>query len=128
NNGGVPNDQVSAGNNTFGGAPQNGIIKSPPFSGINANGGAPANAWVDVSLELSRQTNLTLKVAQQPIFSASILLPAAGAQNPIAPYRGTPMLGYLDPNRNISDYSAFVYYSNIRVVELSPFIPWTNQP
>jgi hypothetical protein len=122
NNGGVPNDQVSAGNNTFGGAPQNGIIKNPPFSGINANGGAPDNAWVDVSLEL------TLKIAQQPIFSSSILTPAAGAQNPIAPYRGTPMLGYLDPNRNISDYSAFVYYSNIRVVELSPFIPLTNQP
>jgi len=81
-----------------------------------------------VSLELTRQTNLTLKVAQQPIFSASILTPAAGAQNPIAPFRGTPMLGYLDPNRNISDYSAFVYYSNIRIVELSPFIPWTNQP
>jgi hypothetical protein len=83
---------------------------------------------VDVSLELTRQTNLTLKVAQQAVFNASILTPAAGAQNPIAPYSGTPMFGYLDPNRNISDYSAFVYYSNIRVVELSPFIPWTNQP
>lgn len=128
NNGGVPNDQVSANNNAFGGAPQNGIIKNPPFSGINANGGAPDNAWVEVSLELTRQTNFTLKVAQQPIFSSSILTPPAGAQNPIAPFAGTPMLGYLDPNRDISDYSAFVYYSNIRVVELSPFIPWTNQP
>jgi hypothetical protein len=37
------------------------------------------------------------------------------------------MLGYLDPNRDISDYSAFVYFSNVRIVELSPFIPWTNQ-
>ena len=128
NNGGVPNDQQSANNNAFGGSAQNGIIKNPPFSGINANGGAPDNAWVDVSLELTRQTNLTLKVAQQAIFSTSILLPTLGAQNPIAPYGGTPMLGYLDANRNISDYSAFVYYSNIRLVELSPFIPWTNQP
>jgi len=128
NNAGVPNDQVSSGNNAFGGATQNGVIKNPPFSGINNAGGAPANAWVDVSLELTRQTNLTLKVAQQAIFNTSIITPALGTQNPIAPYTGTPMLGYLDPNRDISDYSAFVYYSNVRVVELSPFIPLTNQP
>ena len=135
NNAGVPNDQQSANNNGIGGTPpvigssaQNGIIKNPPFSGINNLGGAPANAWVDVSLELTRQTNLTLKVAQQPIFNSSILTPVFGAQNPIAPFSGTPMLGYLDPNINISDYSAFVYYSNVRIVELSPFIPWTNQP
>ena len=128
NNAGVPNGQVSFNNNAFGGSPQNGIIKNPPFSGINANGGAPANGWVEVSLELSRQTNLTLKVAQQAVFNTSITLPALGAQNPIAPYGGTPMLGYLDPNRDISDYSAFVYYSNVRLVEISPFIPWTNQP
>jgi hypothetical protein len=56
------------------------------------------------------------------------VLPTAGVQNPIAPMVGTPMLGYLDPNANISDYSAFVFYSNLRVIELSPFIPWTNQP
>lgn len=134
-NAGVPNDQQSANNNgiagsppVIGNSPQNGVIKNPPFSGINSLGGAPDNAWVDVSLELSRQTNLTLKVAQQAVFSSSIVLPIAGVQNPIAPFSGTPMLGYLDPNRDISDYSAFVYYSNIRVVELSPFIPWTNQP
>lgn len=125
---GVPNDQQSANNNAFGGAPQNGIIKNPPFSGINNLGGAPDNAWVDVSLELTRQTNLTLKVAQQEIFRSSIINPIFGTANPIAPFGGTPMLGYLDPNRDISDYSAFVYYSNIRLVELSPFIPWTNQP
>jgi hypothetical protein len=135
NNGGVPNDQQSSNNNGISGSPpiigssaQNGIIKYPPFQGINNLGGAPDNAWVDVSLELTRQTNLTLKVAQQPIFSSSITLPGFGVQNPIAPYGGTPMLGYLDPNRNISDLSAFVYFSNMRVVELSPFIPWTNQP
>lgn len=127
-NAGVPNDQQSANNNAFGGAPQNGIIKNPPFSGINNLGGAPDNAWVDVSLELTRQTNLSLKLAQQQVFATSILTPLFGVQNPLAPYGGTPMLGYLDPNRNISDYSAFVYYSNLRVVELSPFIPWTNQP
>jgi hypothetical protein len=134
-NAGVPNDQVSANNNgisgtppVIGSSPQNGIIKNPPFSGINNLGGAPDNAWIDVSLELTRQTNLTLLVAQQKIFSSSITAPAAGTANPIAPFGGTPMLGYLDPNRDISDYSAFVYYSNVRIVELSPFIPWTNQP
>jgi hypothetical protein len=127
-NAGVPNDQQSANNNAFGGAPQNGIIKYPPFIGINQNGGAPDNAWIDVSLELSRQTNLSLLVARQQIFSSSILNPAFGVVNPLAPFGGTPMLGYLDPNIDISDYSAFVYYSNVRLVELSPFIPWTNQP
>jgi hypothetical protein len=127
-NGGVPNDQQSANNNAFGGSPQNGIIKYPPFVGINNLGGAPDNAWVDVSLELTRQTNLTLLVAQQAIFNSSTVLPAFGTQNPIAPFAGTPMLGYLDPNHDISDYSAFAYFSNVRIVELSPFIPWTNQP
>jgi hypothetical protein len=39
---------------------------------------------------------------------------------------GTVMLGYLDPDASIGDAgSQFVYYSNIRVVELSPYI--TNQ-
>ena len=126
-NKGVPNDQIS-GNNDAGNTPQNGIIKSPPFSGINSLGGAPVNAWVDVSLEITRQTNMSLKLAQQQIFECNILSPLFGTANPLAPFDGTPMLGYLDPNRNLSDYSAFVYYSNIRVVELSPFIPWTNQP
>jgi hypothetical protein len=129
-NAGVAADQVSGNNNQFGGAVQNGIIKTPPFVGINANGGAPDNAWVDVSLELRRQTNLTLKVAQQAIFSSSITNGAAN--NPsgsvLAPLSGTPMLGYLDPNADLSDNSAFVYYSNMRVVELSPYIAWTNQP
>jgi hypothetical protein len=80
-------------------------------------------------LELSQQTNLTLLVARQAVFNSAITpTPAAGIANPIAPFNGTPMLGYLDPNIDISDYSAFVYYSNMRLVELSPFIPWTNQP
>src|SRR5207237_4690422 len=35
---------------------------------------------------------------------------------------GTPMLGYLDPNRDIGGSNSFVYYSNVRVVELSPYI------
>lgn len=135
-NNGVPNDQNSQNNNSVGGgppavlnSPQSGIIKNPPFVGINHNGGAPDNFWVDVSLELSQQTNLTLLVARQAVFNSAITpTPAAGIANPIAPFNGTPMLGYLDPNIDISDYSAFVYYSNMRLVELSPFIPWTNQP
>jgi hypothetical protein len=32
------------------------------------------------------------------------------------------MLGYLDPNSNISDSTAFAYFSNVRVVEVSPYI------
>ncbi len=127
-NNGVPNDQQSANNNAFGGSTQNGILKNPPFSGINSFGGAPDNAWIDVSLELSRQTNLALLVARQQIFNSPLTNPVFGVQNVLAPFSGTPMLGYLDPNIDISDYSAFVYYSNIRIVELSPFIPWTNQP
>jgi hypothetical protein len=35
---------------------------------------------------------------------------------------GCIMLGYEDPVADVSDQSAFVYYSNVRVVELSPFI------
>ena len=35
---------------------------------------------------------------------------------------GCIMLGYEDPVGDVSDQSAFVYYSNVRVVELSPFI------
>jgi hypothetical protein len=127
-NAGVPNDQQSANNNAFGGSPQNGIIKSPPFQGINSLGGAPDNAWIDVSLETVRQTNLVLKVAQQLVFQSSTITPIFGTANPIAPSSGTPMLGYLDPNKNISDYTAFVYFSNMRVVELSPYIPLSNQP
>jgi hypothetical protein len=135
-NNGVPNDQNSQNNNSVGGgppavlnSPQSGIIKNPPFVGINHNGGAPDNFWVDVSLELNQQTNLTLLVARQAVFNSAITpTPAAGIANPIAPFNGTPMLGYLDPNIDISDFSAFVYYSNVRLVELSPFIPWTNQP
>jgi hypothetical protein len=56
-NAGVQLDQVSSGNNDITGSPpvigsaaQNGIIKNPPFSGINSLGGAPDNAWVEVSL------------------------------------------------------------------------------
>ena len=36
------------------------------------------------------------------------------------------MLGYLDPVKDVSDNTAFAYYSNVRVVELSPYI--TAQP
>jgi hypothetical protein len=121
-NNGVPNDQQSVNNNAIGGSVQNGIIKDPPFSGINSLGGAPDYNWVDVSLEVNQQTNLTLKVARQTIFNSSTTVPVFGTANPIAPIGGTPMLGYLDPNQDVSDYSAFVYYSNMRVVEISPFI------
>jgi len=129
--GGVPNDQVSQNNNGFGGTPENGVIKNPPFIGVNTHGGAPDNAWVDVSLEMTRSTNLTLKVAQQVIMSSSITNPAAGVVNMRSSDHGTPMLGYLDPSlaQDVqSDGTAFAYYSNLRLVEISPFTPMTNQP
>ena len=44
-------------------------------------------------------------------------VPASGTYT-----NGTIMLGYDDPNADISDTSAFVYFSNVRVVELSPYI------
>src|SRR5207249_212973 len=88
----------------------------------NSHGGAPDNAWIDVSLEMTAQTNLTLKVARQPILSGSINNTVLGHNNPIAPITGVPMLGYIDPNADQSGPSAYVYYSNMRVVELSPWI------
>jgi hypothetical protein len=127
-------DVFSLNNNAFGGTVANGIIKSPPFGGITNTssgqsvGGAPVGKWVDVSFEMTRQTNLALLVARQEIFHVGLTNGAFGTRNQLAPHDGVPMLGYLDPNSDLSFNNAFVYYSNMRIVELSPFIPWTNQP
>ena len=104
-------------------ASQAGVFKHPPFvaedTAAGRLGGSPINKWVDVSLEVTRQTNINLFIDR------SLVLPTFN--NTTIYTNGTIMLGYLDPVKDVSDAaSAFVYYSNVRVVELSPAI--TNQP
>ncbi len=121
-------------NNAGGGAPGAGLIsvtatfvagifKHPPFSAINPTGGGePANQWVAVSLETTAQTNVTLLINGQKIFAGSGAFALTNSPITATYSNGAPMLGYLDPNKSISDSSAFVYYSNVRAVELSPYI------
>ena len=104
---------------------QNGIFKHPPFDAMNVvsptvgnpGGGEPVNKWVDVSVEITRQTNVSLFINRSPVLTAFSL-----TNGLFAATNGTIMLGYLDPVADISDYSAFACFSNIRVVELSPYI------
>lgn len=110
-NAGVAADLVS---NT--GASQSGVFKRPPFVGRTAAGGAPVNQWVDVSVEVTRQTNVTVLINRSQVLTSFSITNGGNYTN------GTIMLGYLDPVFNVSDNSAFVYYSNVRVVELSPYI------
>jgi len=105
---------------------QNGVFKHPPFDAMNVavptvanpGGGEPANKWLDVSLEIRQQTNSLF------INRSAVLTPFSNTNGvPNGSYtNGTIMLGYLDPNWTVSDGSAFVYFSNVRVVELSPYI------
>ena len=106
---------------------QNGVFKHPPFEAMNVitptvanpGGGEPVNKWVDVSVEVTRQTNINVFI------NGSLVIPAFALTNgslTTTYTNGTIMLGYLDPNADLSDSSAFVYYSNIRVVKLSPYI------
>jgi len=97
-----------------------GIFKSPPFStqlpfsfDPTRVGGEPINRWVDVSMQVTTQTNCSLVMNGTTVMSMPIT-------NGLT--QGAAMLGYLDPVGNNSDDSAFVYYSNVRVVELSPFL------
>ena len=112
-----------------------GVFKHPPFDCMNTTeatrtvakpgGGEPVNKWVDVSVEITSQTNLALYLNRSTWLGVN----TAGL-NPITNglgfgysyTNGTIMLGYDDPDRTISDASAFVYFSNVRVVELSPYI------
>ncbi|MEO5804029.1 MAG: immunoglobulin domain-containing protein [Verrucomicrobiota bacterium] len=98
---------------------QSGVFKRPPFVGADTAahraGGTPVNKWVDVSIEVTRQTNLSLFIARSQVLASYAV--TNGYTN------GTFMLGYLDPLKDVSDpASAFVYYSNVRVIELSPYI------
>jgi hypothetical protein len=114
-NAGIGADLVSAN-----GVQNNGIFKNPPFTTIASTGGEPVDQWVDVSVEVTKQTNCTIYMDHSAVLSSFSITNGGGYTN------GTIMLGYLDPVANVSDSSAFVYYSNVRVVELSPYI--TAQP
>jgi len=105
----------------------NGIFKHPPFPAVNVTaptvsapgGGEPVNQWVDVSVEITKQTNVNLLMNRSQILT----VPLTNGVGLSASYtNGTIMLGYQDPNANISDSSAFAYFSNVRVVELSPYM------
>jgi hypothetical protein len=107
-----------------------GYLKHPPFDTMNTTeatrtvaapgGGAPVDKWVDVSVEITAQTNLTLWINRSTWLASAAITNGLGWG--YAYTNGTIMLGYDDPDRNVSDQSAFVYYSNVRVVELSPYI------
>jgi hypothetical protein len=98
-----------------------GNFKSPPFPAEipfsfdpNNVGGQPVDQWVDVSMEINNQTNCTLFVNKTKIFN--MLLTNIYISGDI-------MLGYLDPVKSQGDpFSSWVYYSNVRAVELSPFM------
>jgi len=114
-NTGVVNDLVSQD-----GVQNNGIFKNPPFATMRPTGGEPVNQWVDVSVEVTAQTNVALYM------NRALVIPAFSLTNGGNYNSGSVMLGYLDPVSDVSDNSAFAYYSNVRVVELSPYI--TAQP
>jgi hypothetical protein len=107
-----------------------GYLKHPPFDTMNTTeatrtvaapgGGAPIDKWVDVSVEITAQTNLTLWINRSTWLASAAITNGLGWG--YAYTNGTIMLGYDDPDRNVSGPSAFVYYSNVRVVELSPYI------
>jgi len=116
---------ASPNNNTPGA--QNGVFKHPPFDAANVTqstvsnpgGGEAIDRWVDVSLEITSQTNAALYINRSQI----LVWPSTNGLGFAGSYtNGTIMLGYLDPNANISDSKAFAYFSNVRVVELSPYI------
>lgn len=107
---------------------ETGIFKKPPFTlDSGANGGNPAFQWVDVSLEKFQRSGQNVFTITEYLDRASILSfvntnasPAGVLPGPNT--NGAPMLGYEDPNSNPSDSTAFVYYSNVRIVELAPFL------
>ena len=110
-NAGIVNDLVSAN-----GIQNNGIFKNPPFTTVRPTGGEPVDQWVDVSVEVTAQTNVTLYMNRAPVLTSFSLTNGGGYNS------GSVMLGYLDPVSDQSDNTAFAYYSNVRVVELSPYI------
>ncbi|HTV40530.1 MAG TPA: immunoglobulin domain-containing protein [Candidatus Sulfotelmatobacter sp.] len=110
---------------------QIGVFKSPPFvsednsAGALAPGGEAVDQWVNVSVEVTQGTNVSVYINRTQVIP-SFSLNDSAAVNGGFYTNGTPMLGYLDPNAVVSDPSAYVYYSNVRIVELSPYL--TSQP
>ncbi|HZV36858.1 MAG TPA: hypothetical protein VFB72_19940, partial [Verrucomicrobiae bacterium] len=109
---------------------ESGVFKRPPFPATDgAAAGTPINTWVNVSVETHASTNVSLVVDNTTIFANLAFTnnaTSAPNNNLLAPAgnwtNGVPMLGYLQPYASQSDESAFVYYSNVRVVELSPTV------
>jgi hypothetical protein len=123
----LPNSGVTADYQSSSAAQETGVFKSPPFlsEGVTSPGlppgGEPVNKWVDVSVEVTKSTNVSVYI------NRSLVIPSFTLTNGGGNYvSGKPMLGYLDAWPDQSDQSAFVYYSNVRIVELSPNI--TGQP
>ena len=114
----LPNSGVTTDIVSDNGRNKSGIFKNPPFTTVLPSGGQPVDQWVDVSVELTRATNCSLFMN-----GSQVLTSFSTGTNYTS---GTVMLGYLDPVADRASGSAFVYYSNIRVVELSPYI--TSQP
>jgi len=122
-----------------------GIFKAPPFTNDMAlAGGSPANVWVEVDIEKAQFTNSTAALAagnaltnsgtytiNSYIDRGSVLAAFTTIQNPSGGgiagnwTNGTVMLGYEDPVGDVSDSTAFVYYSNVRMVELYPYLAVT---
>lgn len=105
-----------------------GIFKDPPFTNdMSLSGGSPANLWVDVDVEKTQTTNGQYSI-NTFIDRGSVVAQFQTTNMPsngqlVGNYtNGTIMLGYEDPVGDQSDVTAYVYYSNVRVVELSPFI------
>jgi hypothetical protein len=112
----LPNAGVTADLVSMNGVQNFGIFKNPPFTTQTPVGGEPVDQWVDVSIEVTAQTNVTLYINRSPVLSSFSITNGGDYTS------GTCMLGYLDPVPNVSDSSAFAYYSDVRVVELSPYI------
>ncbi|HEV2455274.1 MAG TPA: immunoglobulin domain-containing protein, partial [Verrucomicrobiae bacterium] len=110
---------------------QIGVFKSPPFAsedntaGALAPGGEPVDQWVNVSVEVTMDTNVSVYINRTQVIP-SFSLNDSSVVNGGYYTNGTPMLGYMDPYPDVSDFSAYVYYSNVRIVELSPYL--TSQP
>jgi hypothetical protein len=123
----LPNSGVTADYQSSSAAQETGVFKSPPFESEDITspglppGGEPINQWVDVSVQVTSGTNVSVYVNRSLVIPTFNLLNGGG--NYVS---GKPMLGYLDAWPDESDLSAFVYYSNVRVVELSPSL--TSQP
>jgi hypothetical protein len=126
---GLPNAGVTADFVSNAGSALRNIFKDPPFVNTeNPLGGEPVDQWADVSVEITKQTNCTIYVDGAPVLTPFSTFTNSTSVSGYGYYtNGTVMLGYLDPDASIGDPgSEFVYYSNIRAVELSPYI--TAQP